>query len=243
MMIKKNVLIFSPHPDDETIACGGTIALLAQAGHNVHIVFMTDGSQSHQAVLNISVEPSPEELAVIRKQEARNAAGTLGVNLTNVHFVGIEDTQLHARETYARTFIRQLILDFNADEIYIPHEILELHSDHRLTGEWVLEELSAVRKRPEVFKYVVWDERTEAEFSFSSRVDSDRIKNPNEVEIENDISSVKDIKLASFAKHQTQTTLFSKHQDRPVVPITFQRRLQASDSENFWTHQFKEPQL
>lgn len=39
-----NILIFGPHPDDQEIGMGGTIAKLADQGHNVRIADVTDGS-------------------------------------------------------------------------------------------------------------------------------------------------------------------------------------------------------
>lgn len=41
---KLNVVIFSPHPDDDVICMGGTISKLVSQGHNVHIAYMTSGS-------------------------------------------------------------------------------------------------------------------------------------------------------------------------------------------------------
>ena len=39
----KDVLIFSPHPDDDVISMGGTFAKLIRQGHNVHIAYETSG--------------------------------------------------------------------------------------------------------------------------------------------------------------------------------------------------------
>ena len=39
----KRVLVFAPHPDDETIGCGGSLALHAKAGDPVKVVILTDG--------------------------------------------------------------------------------------------------------------------------------------------------------------------------------------------------------
>ena len=36
-------LVIGPHPDDQELGMGGTIARLVQQGHNVHIVDMTNG--------------------------------------------------------------------------------------------------------------------------------------------------------------------------------------------------------
>ncbi len=40
----KNVLIFSPHPDDDVISMGGTLIRLAENGHNVHVAYQTSGN-------------------------------------------------------------------------------------------------------------------------------------------------------------------------------------------------------
>ncbi len=39
----KDVLIFSPHPDDDVISMGGTFSRLINQGHNVHIAYETSG--------------------------------------------------------------------------------------------------------------------------------------------------------------------------------------------------------
>jgi glucosamine-6-phosphate deaminase len=40
----KRVLIFSPHPDDDVISMGGTLARLSEQGHDVHVAYQTSGS-------------------------------------------------------------------------------------------------------------------------------------------------------------------------------------------------------
>jgi glucosamine-6-phosphate deaminase len=41
---KKNVLIFSPHPDDDVISMGGTFIRLVDQQHNVHVAYQTSGN-------------------------------------------------------------------------------------------------------------------------------------------------------------------------------------------------------
>ncbi|MFD1631897.1 glucosamine-6-phosphate deaminase [Pseudopedobacter beijingensis] len=41
---KKNVIVFSPHPDDDVISMGGTFIRLADQGHNVHVAYQTSGN-------------------------------------------------------------------------------------------------------------------------------------------------------------------------------------------------------
>jgi glucosamine-6-phosphate deaminase len=42
--LKKRVLIFSPHPDDDIISMGGTFIRLHEQGHDVHVAYQTSGN-------------------------------------------------------------------------------------------------------------------------------------------------------------------------------------------------------
>ena len=44
-MKKKNILIVAPHPDDETLGCGGAILRHVSEGHSVHWMIMTKMSE------------------------------------------------------------------------------------------------------------------------------------------------------------------------------------------------------
>jgi bacillithiol biosynthesis deacetylase BshB1 len=63
-----DVIAVGAHPDDVEIACGGTLARLAQQGYRVGIVDLTDGEPT-------PLSSGPDE----RLAEARKAADTLGV--------------------------------------------------------------------------------------------------------------------------------------------------------------------
>ena len=41
---KQTVLVFSPHPDDDVISMGGTLILLCDHGHDVHVAYQTSGA-------------------------------------------------------------------------------------------------------------------------------------------------------------------------------------------------------
>ncbi len=42
--VKKRILIFSPHPDDDVISMGGTFLRLVEQGHEVHVAYQTSGN-------------------------------------------------------------------------------------------------------------------------------------------------------------------------------------------------------
>jgi glucosamine-6-phosphate deaminase len=42
--VKKSILVFSPHPDDDVISMGGTLIRLVEQGHKVFVAYMTSGN-------------------------------------------------------------------------------------------------------------------------------------------------------------------------------------------------------
>ena len=69
-------LVVAPHPDDESLGCGGAIALLRQQEQTVQVLFVSDGSMSHPNSQKYSAEARRD----LREQEARNALAILGVS-------------------------------------------------------------------------------------------------------------------------------------------------------------------
>jgi len=55
----RRVIIFAPHPDDETLACSGTIIKKIAEGCEVYIVFMTDGGNALLKLFGISSNLTP----------------------------------------------------------------------------------------------------------------------------------------------------------------------------------------
>ncbi len=68
-----DVLLLAPHPDDETLGCGGAIAALTDAGHRVQVVVLTDGCQSHPR----SRSHPREKLRHLRADEVTRAVQVL----------------------------------------------------------------------------------------------------------------------------------------------------------------------
>lgn len=229
------VLVFSPHPDDDVIACGGSIAAASQAGARVVIVYATDGSMSHAAVLGIHHDPSPAELTAIRQDEARSAAKLLGVDPGDTHFLGFPDTRLGEHLPAFTGSVRQILAGHTgAAGVYLPHEVRELNADHRLTGETVLGCVRELGLTPRLRKFVVWDERTEAEFGFVNRHPAGRGPAAGERLLPAGIGAHLALKRAALAEHRTQVTLFCPAQTRPVVPLEFQARVLTRGTEQFW---------
>jgi LmbE family N-acetylglucosaminyl deacetylase len=112
-------LVIAPHPDDEVLGCGGTMARLAANGADVHVGIVTRATARFG--------PGAAETGV---REARNAHQQLGV--TRTHFLNLPaaelDTLPHARLNEA---IGTLVAAVAPDTLFIPF-VGDIHLDHQL---------------------------------------------------------------------------------------------------------------
>src|SRR6478609_163048 len=108
-----NIAVLGPHPDDQELAMGGTIALLVAAGHRVTLVDMTTG------------EPTPFGSEEIRAKEAAAAARVLGVNRVSA---GLKNREvLHTLE--ARHRVAAIYRQLRPDIVFVPYGH-DAHPDH-----------------------------------------------------------------------------------------------------------------
>jgi LmbE family N-acetylglucosaminyl deacetylase len=84
----KDVLVVAPHPDDETLMAGGTMARLASEGVTVHVLVATSGEATR------GVAASAGEIGNRRRAETVAACRTLGA-ATPV-FLNLPDGRLEA---------------------------------------------------------------------------------------------------------------------------------------------------
>ncbi len=70
-----NILAFFAHPDDETMLCGGTLALLAQNGAKVHFLSATRGEGGEVGEPPLTTH---EHLGQVREKELHCAVQALG---------------------------------------------------------------------------------------------------------------------------------------------------------------------
>lgn len=112
----KRVLVFSPHPDDETLGCGGTLARLAKMCP-VKVVLVTDGSGAGGL---------PAGASEVRQAEFVRALALLGVTDSiqfkqpDGHFEGSAELALR---------VLALLDDFQPDWVFLPSP-LDYHRDH-----------------------------------------------------------------------------------------------------------------
>lgn len=118
--MSQRVCVLAPHPDDEILGVGGTLARHAAAGHETHVVIVTRGAPPHCS--EAEVEAVLREVAV--------AHSKLGVAAT--HFLNFPaaslDTLPHRDLNSA---IAKILHEVQPDELYLPF-IGDVHVDHSL---------------------------------------------------------------------------------------------------------------
>jgi len=128
----KRIMVFAPHPDDETFGCGGTIAKKISEGYDVLIVIMTDGRYAFLNVFGIDSDPTPEQLKHIRREEVKRAVKILGVPEKNLIFLDFVDGTLESCEREAERRVTDILRKYPPDEAYFPYK-RDGHPDHQTT--------------------------------------------------------------------------------------------------------------
>jgi LmbE family N-acetylglucosaminyl deacetylase len=141
------VLVLAPHPDDETLGCGGIIALHRAQGDPVRVVFLTDGAAGDPA----GYYPA-ERYVAIRQREARRAGVVLGAE--DLAFWGLPDGKLSSVPDLEHR-VAAGIRAFQPDVLYYPSSA-EVHPDHWAAGAAVEALGRAGRLVCAAYAYEVW---------------------------------------------------------------------------------------
>lgn len=151
----EKVLVLAPHMDDETIGCGGTLALHAQRGAQITVVFLTDGrngSSEVAAMYGEERERRQRELIEIRTSEARAALQKLGAS--RMVCLDAEDGALEKCD-WAAEKLREVLSRLQPEIVYLPF-YLEEHPDHRAASRVLLEAVAGTSLQFQCMGYEVW---------------------------------------------------------------------------------------
>jgi LmbE family N-acetylglucosaminyl deacetylase len=155
-----NILVFSPHFDDESIGCGGAIARHVAEGDYVAVIFMTRGDTGNTTPGH---ETTPEANEKIRKREADEALKVLGVQARD--YLDLPDGFLQWTPEAVKK-AAAMIRKHRPHIIYSPHAD-DAHNDHKATWQIVYDsipraawnafpELGEPWHCPELRGYEVW---------------------------------------------------------------------------------------
>ena len=125
--VRQRLVVVSPHPDDEVLACGGLLALHAQRGGASAIIAVTDGEASHAR------DPAwqPARLASARRVERRSGLARLGLTPGVGTRLGLPDSAVASHSRALQQALRRLLRP--SDCVVSPWR-LDGHPDHDATG-------------------------------------------------------------------------------------------------------------
>jgi len=149
--IAASAVVVAPHPDDETLGCGATIARKTAAGARVRVVIATDGRASHTVDGR-----DAEQLVARRRAEALSACAELGVPEADVVFLDLLDGGLRDSRAELHDGLSAVLRKETAEQLFITASC-DGHPDHDVVSSVVVEVLATLGgTRPLVLEYPVW---------------------------------------------------------------------------------------
>lgn len=184
---KGSALVFAPHPDDEVIGCAGAVIKHLEDHQAVNVVIATDGRLGDPELAGKIINKTVSEKQVqkyidLRRAESRKAGRMLGYG--DPEFWPVPDRTLTCDQEMIKKVVQQ-IHKKTPSCVYMP-SIYEMHPDHRALAMIVLEAVTALSARPDLYMYEigrpmlspdilvditnVWDRKKEAVHCFKSQL-------------------------------------------------------------------------
>ena len=126
----QRILVLVPHPDDESLSCGGTIARYVRNEAVVNLLIISDGAAIE--------EPDGQHADVVtaRMQEMVTATKILGIQ--QVQTLGLPDGQLASHTVQIHEAIQKHLTTFQPDLVLAP-SLIDGHNDHVTVGRIALQ--------------------------------------------------------------------------------------------------------
>jgi LmbE family N-acetylglucosaminyl deacetylase len=145
----RRALVLAPHPDDETLGCGGLIAACCAAGRPPIVAVLTDGAGSHG-----NLDPSSKTLLREQRQrEVRRATQCLGVPAEHLILLGFPDMGL-ADAAGACAGLLTLLARVHACDSIVAPSCYDPHPDHKAAA--AIAETVAVTVGLSCLFYLTW---------------------------------------------------------------------------------------
>ena len=147
-------LVLAPHPDDESLGCGGLLAACAAQGLPAQVVVVSDGSGSHPQ----SRDYPRQRLVALRQQEARSAVAALRLDPgRDLGFLNLADTCVPAAGPGLDAALAELLrLVATPPTAIFASWQHDPHTDHAATFALAHALAQALPGAPRLYAYPVW---------------------------------------------------------------------------------------
>lgn len=185
----RRVLVLAPHPDDEVLGCGGTMARLAAEGAHVEVAVLTRGGPPRFDADQAQVVRAEAE----RSHALLGVASTRFLNLPAAELDGLAHADLNAA-------IAGVLAEVAPDTLFVPFAG-DLHLDHRLVFDSAM---VAARPRGDAYPRRILAYETVSETNWSAP----HVAPAFQPTVFIDIAEYLDAKLAAFALFASQCRAF-----------------------------------
>ncbi len=149
---KGSVLVIAPHPDDDVLGAGGSMALYSDQGKAVFSIYLTDGRGSPRRDEDLKVPD--EEFAARRQTEAVSALAKVGA--TGAFFLGHRSGELTGGNgKIAAAEISAVCRFLLPEEIFLPAPY-DSHPTHQRCTHLAIGALRPIHPRPILLGYSFW---------------------------------------------------------------------------------------
>ena len=143
-------LVLAPHPDDESLGCGGLIAEACRRGRPPVVAILTDGAASHPG----SRAYPADRLAALRAGEARQAVASLGLPSDDLILLGAADTASPHDGPAADALATRIARLAEGCDAILTSWRHDPHCDH--LSAWHIARAAARRSGIALWEYPVW---------------------------------------------------------------------------------------
>lgn len=209
------LVVVSPHPDDEVLGCGGTMALAARAGVPVLVVAATDG----EACYPDDPEWHPARLGSARRSELEDAMREIAPD-ARIEALSLPDGKLGRHLPALTTALAERL---RPDDLLLAPWRHDGHPDHE--AAYAASRAAALHARCALLEYPVWGWHWAA-------IDEPRMTAARPVRVR--LAGALDAKRRALACFRTQTGRCDPPVTDPVLPPHVQQRFRR-DFEVFFT--------
>lgn len=133
----RRLVVVSPHPDDEILACGGLLSRHARDGGPILVIGVTDGEASHRGDLHWE----PRLLGEARRAERVLGLRELEGDGASIRLLDLPDGAVRDQVDRVRTTVAALL---RRDDLVVTTWRADGHPDHEATGTAVARACRAV---------------------------------------------------------------------------------------------------
>lgn len=196
-LFASRILLVAPHPDDESLGCGGLACSLAQLGARIHTVFVTDGGASHP---NSATWPR-HRLAAEREREGETALRLLGLDDHPRSFLRLRDADMPPDGSQAEIdvveVLARIVREFRPALALLPWR-RDPHRDHRDSFRLAMQALRRFGRPVDVLEYAIWLDE------IGAPADHPRLGEVDRVAV--DVAAALQSKRLAVEAHRSQTS-------------------------------------